>query len=391
MFSNCRHFNQSLNEWNVSEVRNMTGMFNNCVEFNSPLNDWNLLNILAINMYDMFDGANSFSQPLDNWNIQSDLDINDNVQLANILSHNVYGRLNAINGLPTIIPIGDLARATEIHEAFNEISNKQINETINLLNEQFSNDVNFEIMEKNYFWKYIFDHFEIFINENKNLFVDENNEDVSDLYKIIINKILEKLNLCEDVSNKHKRLIGLIVRYVYELSSTDFKEQYTKQYLQENIRAYGDEYRTINRTTEINTENISCIKGMKERFIIVIRDVVHAMCEFGGERCTQIDKMLDKKLSKLNFNDIVQKWSEEHLSPEFINSRRWVEDNSVEDVRQDFIDYMTQIYIEHDKLDNKIAKQIEKSAKDLNYVFEKLEFGGRKIKNKRNKSKKIKK
>ena len=52
----CLNFNQSLNNWNVSNVKSMEQMFKGCGKFNQSLNKWNILNIT--NMQNMFYGCN---------------------------------------------------------------------------------------------------------------------------------------------------------------------------------------------------------------------------------------------------------------------------------------------------------------------------------------------
>ena len=42
MFSFTSSFNQSLNKWNVSNVRRMDDMFLEATSFNQPLNNWNV-------------------------------------------------------------------------------------------------------------------------------------------------------------------------------------------------------------------------------------------------------------------------------------------------------------------------------------------------------------
>ena len=38
-------FNQPLNNWDVSNVRDMINMFNGASSFNQPLNNWNVSNV----------------------------------------------------------------------------------------------------------------------------------------------------------------------------------------------------------------------------------------------------------------------------------------------------------------------------------------------------------
>ena len=62
IFEDAHFFNQSLNKWNVSNVRNMNRMFQNATSFNQPLNNWNVSNVNF--MGSMFYNAESFNQPL---------------------------------------------------------------------------------------------------------------------------------------------------------------------------------------------------------------------------------------------------------------------------------------------------------------------------------------
>ena len=59
-------FNQSLNNWDVSNVIDMGFMFNQSLNFNQPLNKWDTSNV--INMKAMFRNTTDFNQPLDDWN-----------------------------------------------------------------------------------------------------------------------------------------------------------------------------------------------------------------------------------------------------------------------------------------------------------------------------------
>ncbi len=49
MFMDAYMFNQPLNSWNVSNVKNMRGMFHGASSFNQPLDRWDTSNV--IDMY----------------------------------------------------------------------------------------------------------------------------------------------------------------------------------------------------------------------------------------------------------------------------------------------------------------------------------------------------
>jgi surface protein len=66
--------NQYFNDWDVSNVTNMSEMFLELVTFNQPLNDWDVSNVT--NMSNMFNGAEKFNQPLNDWDVSSVTDMN---------------------------------------------------------------------------------------------------------------------------------------------------------------------------------------------------------------------------------------------------------------------------------------------------------------------------
>jgi len=47
LFSGCETFNEPLNNWNVTNVKNMEGMFYNCKNFNQDLGYWNVSGVIA--------------------------------------------------------------------------------------------------------------------------------------------------------------------------------------------------------------------------------------------------------------------------------------------------------------------------------------------------------
>ncbi len=62
-------FNQPLSNWNVSNVIQMPAAFDHATAFNQPLNNWDISNVK--NMYNIFADASSFNQPLNQWNLRS--------------------------------------------------------------------------------------------------------------------------------------------------------------------------------------------------------------------------------------------------------------------------------------------------------------------------------
>jgi surface protein len=69
MFIGCTKFNQSLNDWDVSQVTKMNSLFCGCLNYNKPLNKWVTSNVT--NMKTTFKDCIKFNQPLNNWNVSN--------------------------------------------------------------------------------------------------------------------------------------------------------------------------------------------------------------------------------------------------------------------------------------------------------------------------------
>ena len=66
MFSGCSKFNSCLTYWDVSKVKLMGGMFYNCKKFNSDLSWWNTMNVKETG--NIFKGCTEFCSNVSNWN-----------------------------------------------------------------------------------------------------------------------------------------------------------------------------------------------------------------------------------------------------------------------------------------------------------------------------------
>ena len=75
-FSGALIFNQPLDLWDTSSSVTFKYMFNGCSLFNQPINSWNTNSIVGNGYSNMFQNAISFNQPLDTWNLSGATDIN---------------------------------------------------------------------------------------------------------------------------------------------------------------------------------------------------------------------------------------------------------------------------------------------------------------------------
>ena len=69
MFKECEKFSSDLSKWNVSKVENMEDMFYGCKKFNSDLSKWNVSSVGDMN--EMFEGCEKFNSDLSNWDVRS--------------------------------------------------------------------------------------------------------------------------------------------------------------------------------------------------------------------------------------------------------------------------------------------------------------------------------
>ncbi len=75
MFSSARIFNQPIGKWNTANVTTMSRMFLGAEFFNYPIGEWNTEKVTT--MSKMFYGAMSFDQPIREWNTENVTDMSD--------------------------------------------------------------------------------------------------------------------------------------------------------------------------------------------------------------------------------------------------------------------------------------------------------------------------
>ena len=69
MFRGTSTFDSHLNNWNVSNVKDMSGMFMAAKVFDGDISNWNVSNVKDMSV--MFQEASAFNQDISNWNVSN--------------------------------------------------------------------------------------------------------------------------------------------------------------------------------------------------------------------------------------------------------------------------------------------------------------------------------
>ena len=174
-----------------------------------------------------------------------------------------------------------------------------------------------------------------------------------------LNAVLEKLN-SDEYSREPKNIyiIGKTVDFVLK-QSDEFIEFYINAFIQDCYNAYQH-------------GEMSCVGGIVERFYMIIGDAAYAMCP--DETCdnqtyVELVTLFDKKLDK---NELTQEWANEYLE------KGKLDNMNKSQRKQHYINFMKRKYKELYMLDETNENLINKEADNLDYVFESLQFGGKK-------------
>ena len=384
LFYDCTEFNQPLDKWNTQNVSDMKAMFSGCVEFNQPLNSFNVSSVHT--MAQLFFDCESFNQPLDRWNTQNVTNMNSmfanctnfNQSLSTWDTHNVTDMTNIFNGYDSIenwehrIPPQGVAY--EIHNAFNqhyalnknkyfEIIGKppdSIYTSINIIN--YIKPKLIELIKKVY----------------------PTTEVVSKTDEM--NQILNTINIARELSEKRdtKLLLGKTVDFLVT-QSNEFVHFYLEALKYDCLNAYST-----------GTNRSSCVKGMIERFYLTMGDTAYALCPepdtCANPTYNELVSLFNKRVDK---NELTQEWNQTFLEDP-IKKAELLKLNK-EERKDHYRQFMIQKYTEAGQIPNEQASQmvlrdiIEPEVIALDYVFDGLQFGGKKSRKSRKSRKLVRK
>jgi hypothetical protein len=299
----------------------------------------------------------------------------------------------------------NVGRAFEIHEGFRNIN---IGKLISIINREYPSDFDISITkDKKKFLSALKNIFVEFMNneKNKHLFKLEDGSSGINIYKNKLDTIIERLqNFSYDMNLE---LIYKIIIFVIG-QRTIFLSDYIKTFITDNSCAYQSG--KINIATA-NIYDFSCVKGMYERIVLVLKDILMSRCigDPNSEQCKPVYKEILKDVFNVNLenaieldkNELIQKWNQEHLeNDEFLqannlnegNPNRLGDSEREEFLRNDFIEFMRNQYREQGLLTPQIEEMINSEVGNLNElgVFRNMYFGGKSKRKNKNKTKKNK-
>src|SRR5690625_190728 len=125
-------FNQPIGNWNVSNVTNMSYLFMEASSFNQTIGDWDLINVTDMSW--MFYRANSFNQPIGNWDVSNVISLNQVFREASSFNQPINDwNVSSVTSMIEIFkgatsfnqPIGnwDVSNVTNLNQAFREAEN----------------------------------------------------------------------------------------------------------------------------------------------------------------------------------------------------------------------------------------------------------------------------
>ena len=89
MFHGAENFNQDISGWKLPKLQSMLGMFENATSFNQDISGWKMPNVS--NMAYMFKGAASFNQPIGRWDMSNVQDVSSMFEGAESFNQDLRG------------------------------------------------------------------------------------------------------------------------------------------------------------------------------------------------------------------------------------------------------------------------------------------------------------
>ena len=408
LFYNNQDFNDDISKWDVSNVTNMRGMFQFAASFNQDISQWIVSNVT--DMAVMFQAADSFNQDLSNWDVDPYADMEDMFMDSGLIDEN--GDF-LINNLPPefinrIGENGDFNNgdfyeeegegegiAYEIHNAFDKINQKRYIETINKYLTDLNEETPFfkDMMllptstreNRQHIVREILRVSRIAFNEHIKDFAEPEKNNKQNAFHWVIQKFSDGEGFIDD--RKIMTIVLITFAYVWSSQWTDAERgNYIHTWITDNAEAYSS-----NRNA---AANVSCTKGIFER-VVQSLTMILAKNDINETQQTILN-IINNVLPDMG--EIFKLWvnntdNDENIKTLIANAK--TEENvfafatSVDKktLRDSFTEFAKNIYKEHGKTEEKLMN--DNAFTDyINGIDEYIQYGGRRYhKLKKNKSK----
>lgn len=267
----------------------------------------------------------------------------------------------------------------QVHEEF---KNVRIDDILNIIKPIVSKSDDFYTsMDKRTFSNYIYNKFSVFIR-------DQNVASNEDIMKGLV-YTLKKVFYC-DINPIQKIQIGNIVDYTFTLPSEIIMD-YITIFIDDNTTAL----KGISENTDNILVNLSCTRGIRERFFTSLKDALIIYCSNISNCIPLYQRILSEgfnvnidNFKQLDKNEITREWKEKYLDDTtFVNNLNDISEEERENfLKEHYINYMLTEYKNQNQETPENTNMILNEAEELSKfgVFKNMVFGGKK----RNKHKK---
>uniref|UniRef100_A0A6C0K0L6 Uncharacterized protein n=1 Tax=viral metagenome TaxID=1070528 RepID=A0A6C0K0L6_9ZZZZ len=256
----------------------------------------------------------------------------------------------------------DEEAAVDIHKKAAKINLDKYLEIINQQGEEPYPNIKDYVLEK--FIPYITEYFP----EEKNNMLEK------------LNVIMNRVNIATDYSNmsRNKEIVKKTIDFVLKQPS-NFIEEYIKTLIKECYSAF---------TGLEGEEGMSCVPGIIERIYMIIGEIVYQLSteerfdEY--ENIETYNRLLTLFRKRVDKYEATKEWANTYLENE--EKKEEIKGMTKQQRKEHYIEFIKNKYRDMDLLDEHTEKLIMDEAEKIDYVFDTLQFGGKKIN--KNKTKK---
>ena len=190
-------------------------------------------------------------------------------------------------------------------------------------------------------------------------------------YKKKLNEVIKKACFYDDEKNNEKSLILSILKYIKFKNNKELTKYYVTSLLDESVFAYGV-YNDKSPNFSVRVAGISCVPGIRERFLTILTNYILAMCNSNYEcEFSELYNIINiEKRQKYN-QEVFTELSKEFY---FLEGNNY-ENMSINDKKEYFKFYILMGFIERNYQPEYFIEEINE---ELNQYFIKVTEKGKK-------------